>query len=141
MPLWLTIFLSCGGSTLIGLIINAIFASLVGKKRQLEEIRKTYAQDIEKMKTGIQALLRNDLYTLYDKCKSKGCATITEKIDFENMYQQYHNMHQNGVMENVYKNMMALPESDDEDDVITDLYGSDLNSSLVKKYMRNKEKK
>lgn len=140
MPLWLTIFLSCGGSTLISLLLNFIFASLIGKKKQLEEIRKACAKDTEYMKTGIQALLRNSLYTLYYKCKSKGCATITEKIDFENMYQQYHNMHQNGVMENVYKNMLALPYAD-EDDAISDLYGSDLNSSLVEKYMKNKEKK
>lgn len=140
MPLWLTIFLSCGGSTLISLILNFIFASLIGKKKQLEEIRKAYAKDTENMKTGIQALLRNSLYTLYYKCKSKGCATITEKIDFENMYKQYHNMHQNGVMENVYKNMLALPYAD-EDDAISDLYGNDLSSSLVEKYMKNKEKK
>lgn len=101
-------------------------------------------EEKEAIRKGLQALLRNDLYTLYYRCKNKHCATFTEKINFENMYKQYHLMGQNGVMDNIEAKMMALPDSDDGDDTMSELSGEDLERYLaimsVKKRNSNKDK-
>lgn len=111
--------------------------ALLEVKNAMEEEKKT-------IRKGLQALLRNDLYTLYYICKNKHCATFTEKINFENMYKQYHLMGQNGVMENIEAKMMALPDSDDGDDTMSELSGEDLEKYLaimsIKKKNKDKEK-
>ena len=147
MPEWLTIFLSLGGSALIGLIVTTIFNSATKKVREIKELKEAKEEEDrlqalsevknameEEKKTirkGLQALLRNDLYTLYYRCKNKHCATFTEKINFENMYKQYHLMGHNGVMDNIETKMMALPDSDDGDDTMSELSGEDLEKYLA----------
>ena len=150
MPEWVTVFLSLGGSALICLIVTAIFNFSMKKVREIKELKKgqeeaeklqailelknTMEEDEKVIKKGLQAILRNDLYTLYYICKNKHCATLTEKINFENMYKQYHLMGQNGVMDNIKAKMMALPDSNDgdnSDDVISELSGEDLKKYLA----------
>lgn len=58
---------------------------------------------------GVQALLRDRLYSTYLKYAEKGFAPIYARENFENMYQQYHTLGANGVMDDVYKKFMALP--------------------------------
>ena len=66
-------------------------------------------QDLEKVKSGDQASLRNDLYQLYDVCKKKGYASMGERINFDNLYKNYHELGANGVMDDTYAKFMALP--------------------------------
>lgn len=61
------------------------------------------------LKIGVQSLLRDRLYQLNDHCIQKGYATLEEKENFENMYNSYHNLHSNGVMNSVYEKFMDLP--------------------------------
>lgn len=154
MPEWVTIFLSLGGSALIGLIVTTVFNYSMKKVREIKELKEAKeeekrlqallevknAMEEEKkaIRKGLQALLRNDLYTLYYMCKNKHCATFTEKINFENMYKQYHLMGHNGVMDNIEAKMMALPDSDDGDDIMSELSGEDLEKYLAIMSIRNR---
>lgn len=58
---------------------------------------------------GIQALLRNALIQQYDFWSTKHHAPIHIKDNFNNMYQQYHALGANGVMDNMYHAFMELP--------------------------------
>lgn len=113
MPVWLTIVLSLGGSALIGCVINFVFNSIVNHTKQdytmLAELKRTQEEQNELIRRAVQALLRNDLYNLYEKCIAKGYATIDEKNNFENLYTQYHGLGKNGVMDSFYKEFIQLP--------------------------------
>ena len=58
---------------------------------------------------GVQALLRDRLIHEYNKYMDQGYAPIYAKENFENMWQQYHNLGVNGVMDEVHKKFMELP--------------------------------
>ena len=60
---------------------------------------------------GVQALLRDRLYGLYETAREKGYCTIDELDNFENLYKQYHNLGQNGVMDQVRERMQKLLEA------------------------------
>lgn len=62
---------------------------------------------------GLQALLRDRLIYQYDKYKAKGYAPIYAKENFENLYQQYHNLGANGVMDDIYNDFRKLPTRGD----------------------------
>lgn len=113
MPIWLTIFLSCGGSTLCALIVTLVFNSIVNSsKRRREDREKLISElrnDNKEMREGMQALLRDRLYGLYGKCLRKKYATIEESNNFINMYNRYHNLGQNGVMDNIKEKFLSLP--------------------------------
>lgn len=64
---------------------------------------------IRAIKFGIQAILRNMLYSLFHQCMTKGYASEYEREDFENMYKQYHNLGANGVMDDIRSKFLNLP--------------------------------
>ena len=115
MPVWLTIFLAVGGSTLISLIITFIFNRIVNSVSKRQEQAKLIAEEIAKqdevLKRGVQALLRHNLYELYDDWfTKKGYAPLDVKNDFEFIYMGYHNLGKNGVMDGLHERFMQLPE-------------------------------
>ena len=116
MPIWLTIFLSCGGSTLCSLLVTLIFNSIVNSQKKRKEEREQLVNEIKnenkEMREGMQALLRDRLYELNGKCIRKKYASVSEKENFENMYKRYHNLGQIGVMDATYKKFMSLPLKD-----------------------------
>ena len=63
----------------------------------------------ESVQLGVQALLRDRLYSTYLKYAEKGYAPIYARENFENMYKQYHILGANGVMDDIYHKFMALP--------------------------------
>ena len=63
----------------------------------------------EATEKGLQALLRDRLIYQYDKYKDKGYAPIYAKENFENLYQQYHRLGANGVMDDIYNDFRKLP--------------------------------
>ena len=113
MPTWLTIVLALGGSAIISSTVGFVFNWLVNnakaRKQRAQEIAEEIYNRDDIMRKGVQALLRNDLYELYDKCMSVGFATIDQKNNFENLYIQYHALGKNGVMDALYNDFMKLP--------------------------------
>lgn len=55
----------------------------------------------EALKAGVQAILRDRLYGMYYKYKALGHTNADARANFENLYQQYHALGANGVMDDI----------------------------------------
>lgn len=90
-----------------GLLITILTAAW--RKIKLNE-KKT-----ESVQLGVQALLRDRLYSTYMHYQEKGYAPIYARENFDNMYKQYHVLGANGVMDDIYRKFMDLPLEESED--------------------------
>lgn len=70
----------------------------------------------ESVQLGVQALLRDRLYSTYMTYVEKGYAPLYVRENFENMYNQYHVLGSNGVMDDIHKKFMTLPLENKRDD-------------------------
>ena len=86
------------GSGLLTTILIAVWKKIKQNEKKTESVQ-----------LGVQALLRDRLYYTYTKYEEKGYAPIYARENFENMYQQYHILGANGVMDDVYHKFMDLP--------------------------------
>lgn len=60
------------------------------------------------LELGVQALLRSQMINEYYTWNRKGYAPIHIKENFENCWQQYHNLGANGVMDGIHEEFMSL---------------------------------
>lgn len=67
------------------------------------------AKKINALKLGVQALLRAQMISDFNKWNEAGFAPIYAKDNFENCWQQYHSLGANGVMDEIHKQFMSLP--------------------------------
>ena len=67
-------------------------------------------EDLALLKKGSQASLRHNIYEVYDAWIEKGYCPRDVKADFDNLYQNYHAMGKNGVMDKCYKDLMDLAD-------------------------------
>ena len=86
------------GSGLLITILTAVWNKIKMNERKTESVQ-----------LGVQALLRDRLYSTYLKYAEKGYAPLYARENFENMYKQYHILGANGVMDDIYHKFMALP--------------------------------
>ena len=133
MPIWLTIILALGGSSLIGLVVADIYKAIKSKskkhleaikKEKQEEMREVLKQELEPVKDelkdvkedlglvkdGLQKDLYIDLKNIYEKLQKKGFATIEEKRDYDALYLAYHRLGQNGVADGMHDKVMHMKE-------------------------------
>ena len=89
-------------------IFSAIVAFLMGKV--IGGFRR-----MEALERGVQAILRDRLYQAYNHFNEKGHAPLYARENFENMYQQYHNLGKNGVMDDIRKKFLELPSEPQEE--------------------------
>lgn len=68
-------------------------------------------EDNELTKEGLQAVIKNDLKIRYLKWISIEYAPMDAKDDLERMYQIYHRLGANGVMDSLREQFLALPEA------------------------------
>lgn len=61
------------------------------------------------VKKGVQALLRDRLIQGYKYYRIQGWADEDDRSNLENVYQQYHKLGANGVMDNLRKKFLELP--------------------------------
>ena len=61
------------------------------------------------MQLGVQALLRSKMIDEYNKWSERGYAPIYARENFQNMYNQYHNLGMNGVMDDLLEKFKELP--------------------------------
>lgn len=64
----------------------------------------------EATQLGVQALLRAQMISEYNKALDKGYAAIYAKENFENVWQKYHTLGANGVMDDIHEKYMSLPD-------------------------------
>lgn len=76
---------------------------------------KATDQKTEAVCLGVQALLRSQMIHDYNKFTEKGYAPIYAKQNFENMWTQYHNLGANGVMDEIHRAFITLPDREVED--------------------------
>lgn len=86
------------GSGLLTMLCRYIFARI-----------KANDQKTEAIQLGVQAILRNLLIAEYNDRVEKGYAPVYARQNFENMWIQYHNLGQNGVVGDLHDKYMALP--------------------------------
>ena len=91
------------GSGLLVTILTAVWKKIKANEKKTESVQ-----------LGVQALLRDRLYSTYMHYQEKGYAPIYERENFENMYNQYHVLGANGVMDDIYRKFMALPLEESE---------------------------
>lgn len=97
-------------------IVSPVLTLLIGSgfffkiRDELKTSQKARESANTAIRLGIQALLRDRLYALYEEARVKGKCTIDELDNFENLYTQYHNLGQNGVMDSVRERMQKLLE-------------------------------
>ena len=75
-----------------------------------DEQRNILHKDVGLLKIGTQIMLKNDLKLRYEHWLSKGYAPIDSKEDLEKMYQAYHSLGANGVMDSMRTEFLALPD-------------------------------
>ena len=98
------------------------------KRERQEEMREVVSEEIKSIKDeiarlhttdeiqrqGIQAILRDRLYQLNRYCTTrKGYTTIDDRENFENMYQRYHSLGVNGVMDKTRAKFFELPTEEE----------------------------
>lgn len=82
------------GSAIMGALITAVVS---------------YYKQNKALKKGLQALLRAQMVNDYNKWNSKGYAPIYARENFENCWEQYEALGENGVMNDIHKKFLALP--------------------------------
>lgn len=88
------------------IIIQAISEKIDPVENELSEVR----DDIKKLKAGVQASNRADLQVLVDKAKNQNWLSQYDKHRFYQLYQAYHNLGKNGVMDAYKDKVLALPD-------------------------------
>ena len=106
--MWATL-INTALTMLVGLIITAIFNGAINlpKKKKAEDAQRE--EDWRLLKSGIQALLKNDLKVRYDYWLDQGYAPEDAREDLEAEYQIYHALGKNGVMDDRRKRLLAQP--------------------------------
>lgn len=82
---------------------------IMGMFKYLHSMIKKNARDNAAMKKGIQALLRSELISDYNNWSEKGYAPIYARQNFENCWKQYHELGENGVMDDLHDKFLELP--------------------------------
>lgn len=121
-----------GVGTLCSLIISTVFNSVhtAFKKKHLEskEEREARWQKLDekldniqqstadlkehittKTDIALQAILRNKLYEIYDRSIDREYATKDDRDNFINLYDKYHSLGKNGVMDTKKEEFLKLP--------------------------------
>lgn len=102
-------------SALISAMVTIILGIII--KRPLEK-RADAAEKLaneertkqEAVMSGVQAMLRDRLLQGYRFYEEKGFAEYDDRSNMENMYNAYHNLGKNGVMDDMHHKFMQLPE-------------------------------
>lgn len=96
------------------LCLLGIPAAILGMFKYLHSMIKRNAADNKAVKKGIQALLRSNLISDYNKWSEKGYAPIYARQSFENCWEQYHALGENGVMDDLHRKFLELPTEPEE---------------------------
>lgn len=91
--------------TLFGIILSILSA---GMKKMAIDIKREM-MDQRSIKLGIQAILRDRLIQSYNYHVNLGHCEIHDRDNITNMYNQYHTLGANGVIDGLIKELLNLP--------------------------------
>lgn len=107
-------YLSTAITVLIGLTITAIFNGLISIPKKRKEKDSKDDADLQLIKKGIQAILKNDLKVRYEYWIAEGYAPDDARDDLEAEYKVYHSLGKNGVMDGRRARFLNLPTEIEE---------------------------
>ena len=97
------------------LCLIGVPALIAGVFKYLHGLIKRNMEDSKALKAGIQAFLRSQMISDFNKYTEKGFAPIYARECFENRWKHYHSVGVNGVMDDLHKKVLELPtEAPDE---------------------------
>lgn len=82
---------------------------VLGVPAILAAFLKYVLAQIKGVRLGVQALLRAQMISDYNKWEEKGYAPIYARQNFENCWVQYHSLGANGVMDDLHAKFLKLP--------------------------------
>lgn len=82
---------------------------LLGVPTILAVVVKYLLNQIRGVRLGVQALLRAQMISDYNKWEERGYAPIYARQNFENCWKQYHALGANGVMDDLHAKFLTLP--------------------------------
>lgn len=77
--------------------------------KYLHTLIKHNSEDSKALKAGVQALLRSQMISDFNKWSERGYAPIYARENFENCWKQYHSLGVNGVMDDLHEKFLELP--------------------------------
>lgn len=89
--------------------IKALFGGIISAFGMLTAWIKKKFKRSESVEHGLQALLRNEIIREYEKWTDKNYCPIYARDNIKNMYDQYHGLGQNGVIDDLMERIMELP--------------------------------
>ena len=98
-------------NALAGAIITYLVTILRQKKQQIEEQRK----ENEALKAGVQALLRKDIVQAYNHYWEQQWIPIYAIESIEACYRSYEALGENGVIDNLMRQLRELPNHGPEE--------------------------
>lgn len=78
---------------------------------KIQAENQAQSERLEAQSKGLQAVIKNDLKIRYLKWVKLGYAPMDAKDDLEKMYQVYHNLGANGVMDSLREQFLELPNN------------------------------
>ncbi len=100
---WLCLF---GVPTIFTSVVLAVFGQI---KKTMKKQKTEQQAESEALRKGVQALLRSQMVNEWEHYSLIGWAPIYARENFENMWQQYHGLGANGVMDMIHQRFMDLP--------------------------------
>jgi hypothetical protein len=91
------------------LCLLGVPAVIGGIFKCLHTLIKHNSEDSKALKAGVQALLRSQMISDYNKWSERGYAPIYARENFENCWKQYHSLGVNGVMDDLHEKFLELP--------------------------------
>ena len=68
---------------------------------------------VKALKSGLQALLRAQMISEFNRWEERGYAPIYARENFENCWKEYHALGANGVMDDIHEKFFSLPTRDE----------------------------
>ena len=100
---------------ILGGVISYLFAAYKQKQKELRSAELAHQKETNALKTGLQSLLRDRIIQAYNHyVQDKGWIPIYAKESINACYRSYEALGENGVINDLMKQLNELPNYDDE---------------------------
>ena len=107
--------------TTIELLSNRVDSNRLSRLEAMDSLKKEFVEEMKKtnssldlLKYGVQQELRASLISRRDALVRQKWASYTDKRDYQKMYKAYEGLGENGIAEEHYNEVIALPEHEEE---------------------------
>lgn len=89
-------------------VLSSIVSVYQFNKQTKRDEEKTRSESETALKRGLQAQLRYSLYESFNRAESNGSVTEFERELFESMYESYHALGENGIMDDIRERFLDI---------------------------------